>query len=100
MRVLVVEDDSKIASFVVNGLKQNGFAVDLAPDGEKGFGLAQAVTYDAAVLDAQQKADNERADKLGLSYDSDGRKVLTGRNAGLTESEIESDAQGGRMEVQ
>ena len=51
MRVLVVEDDSKIASFVVNGLKQNGFAVDHAPDGEKGFGLALAVTYDAAVLD-------------------------------------------------
>jgi two-component system OmpR family response regulator len=51
MRVLVVEDDSKIASFVVNGLKQNGFAVDHAPDGEKSFGLAQAVTYDAAVLD-------------------------------------------------
>jgi two-component system OmpR family response regulator len=51
MRVLVVEDDSKIASFVVNGLKQNGFAVDHALDGEKGFGLAQAVTYDAAVLD-------------------------------------------------
>ena len=51
MRVLVVEDDSKIASFVVNGLKQNGFAVDHASDGEAGFALAQAVTYDAAVLD-------------------------------------------------
>jgi len=51
MRLLVVEDDSKIASFVVNGLKQNGFAVDHASDGEKGLGLAQAVTYDAAVLD-------------------------------------------------
>ena len=51
MRVLVVEDDEKIASFVVNGLKQNGFAVDHAPDGEKGLALAQAVPYDAAVLD-------------------------------------------------
>jgi two-component system OmpR family response regulator len=51
MRVLVVEDDSKIASFVVNGLKQNGFAVDHASDGEKGLALAQAVTYDATVLD-------------------------------------------------
>src|SRR5664279_3584666 len=51
MRVLVVEDDSKIASFVVNGLKQNGFAVDHASDGEAGLGLAQAITYDAAVLD-------------------------------------------------
>jgi two-component system OmpR family response regulator len=51
MRVLVIEDDSKIASFVVNGLKQNGFAVDHASDGEKGLALAGTVTYDAAVLD-------------------------------------------------
>ncbi len=51
MRVLVVEDDAKIASFVVNGLKQNGFAVDHARDGEAGLDLALAVTYDAAVLD-------------------------------------------------
>ena len=51
MRVLVVEDDCKIASFVVNGLNQNGFAVDHALDGEEGLGLAHAVTYDAAVLD-------------------------------------------------
>jgi two-component system OmpR family response regulator len=43
MRVLVVEDDSKIASFVVNGLKQNGFAADHASDGENGLALAQAV---------------------------------------------------------
>ena len=51
MRVLVVEDDARIASFVVNGLKQNGFAVDHARDGEAGLDLALAVTYDAAVLD-------------------------------------------------
>jgi lambda family phage portal protein len=55
--------------------------------------------YDAAVIDAQQKADNDRADRLGLSYDSDGRKILTGRNAGLTEGEIE-DAESGKVEVQ
>jgi len=51
MRVLVVEDDSKIASFVVNGLKQNGFAADHASDGENGLALAHAVSYDAAVID-------------------------------------------------
>jgi two-component system OmpR family response regulator len=34
---------------VVNGLKQNGFAVDHASDGENGLALAQVVTYDAAV---------------------------------------------------
>jgi DNA-binding response OmpR family regulator len=51
MRILVVEDDSKIASFLVNGLKQSGYAVDLASDGETGFDLATTITYDAAVLD-------------------------------------------------
>lgn len=51
MRVLIVEDDTKIASFVVKGLKENGFAVDHASDGEKGLALARAVTYDAAVFD-------------------------------------------------
>ncbi len=51
MRILVVEDDAKIASFVVNGLKQNGFAVDHVRDGEAGLDMALTVTYDAAVLD-------------------------------------------------
>jgi two-component system OmpR family response regulator len=47
----VVEDDEKIASFVLNGLKQNGFSVDHAPDGEQALALFRAVTYDAAVID-------------------------------------------------
>jgi len=51
MRILVVEDDSKIASFVANGLKQSGYAVDCAHDGEEGLHLATSVTYDVAVLD-------------------------------------------------
>src|SRR5882672_8704722 len=51
MRILVVEDDKKIASFVVNGFKQNGFAVDHARDGEEGLALARTTPYDAAVLD-------------------------------------------------
>jgi two-component system OmpR family response regulator len=51
MRLLVVEDDKKIASFVVNGLKQNGFAVDHCPDGEDGLMMARSVPYDAAVVD-------------------------------------------------
>lgn len=51
MRILVVEDDVKIASFVVNGLKQSGFAVDSATDGEGALALCAVVTYDAIVLD-------------------------------------------------
>ena len=54
---------------------------------------------DAADIDAQQVADNERADKMGLSYDSDGRKVLAGKNAGLTESEIQEAANLGGVEA-
>jgi two-component system OmpR family response regulator len=51
MRVLVVEDDPKIASFIVNGLKQAGFAVDHCADGDEGLAMARSVAYDAAVLD-------------------------------------------------
>ncbi len=51
VRILVVEDDDKIASFVVKGLKQAGYAVDHSPEGERALGLAQAVAYDAAVVD-------------------------------------------------
>lgn len=51
MRILVIEDDSKIASFIVNGLKQNSFGVDAAADGERGLDLACTVTYDCIVLD-------------------------------------------------
>ncbi len=51
MRALVIEDDKKIASFVVNGLRQNGFAVDHCSDGEEGLFLARNTSYDAAVID-------------------------------------------------
>ena len=51
MRILVVEDDKKIASFIVNGLKQSGYAVDHAADGENGLFQAQSISYDAAVVD-------------------------------------------------
>lgn len=51
MRILVVEDDVKIASFVVNGLKQNGFAVDRCADGEEAHVLASTTSYDAAIVD-------------------------------------------------
>src|ERR1051325_6870831 len=51
MRILVVEDDKKIASFVVNGLKQSGYAVDHCLDGEDALVMAETTSYDAAVVD-------------------------------------------------
>ena len=51
MRILVVEDDKKIAGFVVNGLRQAGFAVDGCHDGDEALLLARSTPYDATVLD-------------------------------------------------
>ena len=51
MRILLVEDDQKIASFIVKGLKAEGFAVDHAANGEDGLHLALTEPYDAAVID-------------------------------------------------
>jgi two-component system OmpR family response regulator len=73
MRVLVVEDDSKIASFGVNGLKQNGFTADHASDGENGLALAQTVPYDAVVLDIMLP----KLDGLSLLRQLRQNKILT-----------------------
>jgi DNA-binding response OmpR family regulator len=51
MRVLVVEDDRKIASFVVQGLHEAGFAVDQTANGAEGLHLALTNPYDTAVID-------------------------------------------------
>jgi len=51
MRLLLVEDDIKIAQFVVNGLREAGFAVDHATDGEDGLHLALTEPYDLAIVD-------------------------------------------------
>ncbi len=51
MRILLVEDDQKTAEFIVRGLKEAGYAIDHAEDGEKGLLLASMNPYDAAVVD-------------------------------------------------
>ena len=51
MRLLLIEDDAKIALFVSRGLKEAGFAVDHADNGEDGLHLAVTEPYDAAVMD-------------------------------------------------
>jgi len=51
MRVLVVEDDAKIASFIAKGLREAGFSVDVGSDGAEGLDLALSEVYSAAVVD-------------------------------------------------
>jgi two-component system OmpR family response regulator len=51
VRLLLVEDDSKIASFILKGMKAEGYAVDHASDGQEGLHMAVTEPYDAAIID-------------------------------------------------
>lgn len=51
MRILIVEDDHKIANAVKKGLTQESFAVDIAFDGTEGYDLASSEEYDVIILD-------------------------------------------------
>jgi DNA-binding response OmpR family regulator len=51
MKILVVEDDRKVAGFIEQGLKEEGYVVDLARDGEEATMLAHINDYDAVLLD-------------------------------------------------
>lgn len=51
MRILLIEDDETIASYIAGGLREAGFAVDHALDGETGLNLALTEPYDAAIID-------------------------------------------------
>jgi two-component system, OmpR family, copper resistance phosphate regulon response regulator CusR len=63
MRILVVEDEKRIADFLSRGLESAGYAVDVAQDGGRALDLAHATEYDLVILD------------LGLP-DMDGMAVL------------------------
>jgi two-component system OmpR family response regulator len=51
MKLLLVEDDEKIASFIVKGMKEAGFRTDHAADGESGLTMASSGDYDGAIID-------------------------------------------------
>jgi two-component system copper resistance phosphate regulon response regulator CusR len=51
MRLLVVEDEAKLASYLKKGLEENGFSVDVASDGDEGLHLAREVDYELIILD-------------------------------------------------
>ncbi|MEN6448551.1 MAG: response regulator transcription factor [Syntrophaceae bacterium] len=51
MRILVIEDEKKVAEFIGNGLAEEGYAVDAAHDGEQGYFLASTSEYDIILLD-------------------------------------------------
>lgn len=73
MRILVIEDDEKIASFVIKGLQQAGMAVDHASNGEDGLDLFLSTTYDAAIVDIMLP----RLDGVTLIQRVRSRKIAT-----------------------
>src|SRR2546422_10487602 len=53
MRLLLVEDERKVASFIARALRENSYAVDIAESGEKALELGTDVPYDAILLDVR-----------------------------------------------
>jgi two-component system, OmpR family, response regulator len=51
MRILIVEDEKRVAQFLQKGFQAESFTVDIANDGQNGLRLAQTETYDAIILD-------------------------------------------------
>ena len=73
MRILVVEDDRKVASFIQRGLEEEGHAVDVLYDGSEAGDQARSIDYDCVVLDLMlpgrsgfQVLRDIRARKVGL----------------------------------
>ena len=73
MRILVVEDDVKIASFIMKGLKAAGYAVDHSADGEMGLHMALTQPYDTAIIDIMLP----KMDGLSLIEKMRREKILT-----------------------
>jgi two-component system OmpR family response regulator len=73
MRVLIVEDDKKISSFIAKGLREAGFAVDRADNGEDGMFLVLNKPYDVAVIDVMLP----KSDGLSLIQEMRRQKVNT-----------------------
>jgi len=73
MRVLLIEDDLKLASFIVKGLNEAGFAVDHSADGEDGLHMASSEPYDAAIVDIMLP----KLDGLSLIDELRKRKITT-----------------------
>lgn len=83
MRILLVEDESKVSSFVARGLMAERFAVDVAADGQSGLELATTYHYDLVILDLMlPKLDGAQVLKrIRTSNSSVPVLILTARDA-------------------
>ena len=94
MRVLVVEDDRKVAGFIEHGLREEGYVVDVAPDGNEATLLAHVNEYDVILLDvvlpkkngfqvaAELRREGRRTPILMLTSRDAAEDVVRGLDAG------------------
>ncbi len=94
MRILVVEDDKKTASFIAKALKEEGFVVDILADGDEALAAIKATTFDAVILDImlmgrdglsvvrQLRAGANRTPVLLVSARGEVNEKVEGLNAG------------------
>ncbi len=94
MKVLVVDDEHRIARSIKQGLEQDGYAVDVAYDGEDGYNSARADEYDLIILDVMMpemngyevvkklRADGDHTPVLMLTAKDQSRDVVNGLDAG------------------
>ena len=73
MKILLVEDDERTAAFIIKGLRQAGYVVEHAPDGETGLSLARTEEFATAVVDIMLP----RLDGLSMVEGLRRNKVLT-----------------------
>jgi len=72
-KILVVEDEKKVASFIKRGLEEEGFEVDVASDGEEGLYMAEASSYDLVLMDLMLP----KIDGLSVVREMRGRGIQT-----------------------
>lgn len=94
MKVLVVDDEVRIARAIKQGLEQEGYAVDMAHDGEEGYNTARADEYDVIVLDVMMpemngfevarklRADGDKTPILMLTAKDQSRDIVEGLDSG------------------
>lgn len=94
MRILIIEDEYKIANSIKKGLGQEGYAVDVAYDGESGYDMASIEDYDLIILDVmlpkidgialcdKLRNDNNRTPILMLTAKSEVEDKVLGLNKG------------------
>jgi len=89
MRLLIVEDDRKLAEFVARGLRAERFAVDLAADGAEGLRYIESYDYDLLILDLMlpQLSGSELLSRVRRSHPGWPVLVLTARDA--TEDKVQ-----------